>query len=170
MTQRERDKILIHLLKRWNATPDQFFWGTLVNLPGRTPSITVIDYLHDPHQSYDPSNPAADQLLLPKDIAEQYRFFYKPLEPIQYLRIDDPQLCWRFSFGSKVRFHVTLKNLSGSTLLYLKATDLEYITVNMKIEAVQPKTQTITHKVYSSPISSVQSAILRKQPHSSHCR
>ena len=168
MTQRERDKILIHLLKRWNATPDQFFWGTLVNLPGRTPSITVIDYLHDPHQSYDPSNPAADQLLLPKDIAEQYRFFYKPLEPIQYLRIDDPQLCWRFSFGSKVRFHVTLKNLSGSTLLYLKATDLEYITVNMKIEAVQPKTQTITHKVYSSPISSVQSAILRKQPHSSH--
>ena len=165
MTQRERDKILIHLLKRWNATPDQFFW---VNLPGRTPSITVIDYLHDPHQSYDPSNPAADQLLLPKDIAEQYRFFYKPLEPIQYLRIDDPQLCWRFSFGSKVRFHVTLKNLSGSTLLYLKATDLEYITVNMKIEAVQPKTQTITHKVYSSPISSVQSAILRKQPHSSH--
>lgn len=100
MTQRERDKILIHLLQRWNATPDQFFWGTLVNLPGRTPSITVIDYLHDPHQSYDPSNPAADQLLLPKDIAEQYRFFYKPLEPILHLRIDDPQLCWRFSFGS----------------------------------------------------------------------
>ncbi|MBS6157622.1 MAG: AAA family ATPase, partial [Sutterella sp.] len=63
---------------------------------------------------------------------------------------------------------MTLKNLSGSTLLYLKATDLESITVNMKIEAVQPKTQTITHKVYSSPISSVQSAILRKQPHSSH--
>lgn len=168
MTQRERDKILIHLLQRWNATPDQFFWGTLVNLPGRTPSITVIDYLHDPHQSYDPSNPAADQLLLPKDIAEQYRFFYKPLEPILHLRIDDPQLCWRFSFGSKVRFHVTLKNLSGTTLLYLKATDLEYITVNMKIEAVQPKTQTITHKVYSSPISSVQSAILREQPHSTH--
>lgn len=65
----------------------------------------------------------------------------------------------------KCGFMSRSKPFRRTTLLYLKATDLEYITVNMKIEAVQPKTQTITHKVYSSPISSVQSAILREQPH-----